>query len=296
MHPLYRHTQEVELSTGRVVHLLRSKSELPPSSPKVLLIHGNPNSLVGMEDMLTELSEFAECVALDLPGFGMSAVGHVTPESVGLDAYAQDVSALIDHLGWGGEVYVVGHSHGGAVAQTVAVAFPEKVKGLVLLASLGSPRQLSYKFLRFPGIGFWLRKITILFAHPLFQNMMRKALIFAAKRIYAPQPINEGMIEYQMQLLSIRPQISETMVKVSYGNPHKKLKEGAEKIQCPALFIHGSKDKLVPSKCARNIHDLILSSGGQSNFELIPEAGHMLIDFQVEECVGFIQQFIKQSR
>ena len=125
---------------------------------------------------------------------------------------------------------------------------------------------------------------------------MRSALVFGAKTVYAPQPIDEGTIEYQMQLLSIRPQISETMVKVSYNDPCEKLKKGAARIECPLLFIHGEKDKLVPLKYAQNIHKIIESSGGNSQFETIPNAGHMLIDFQVEECTALIRKFVSNQR
>ena len=295
MHPLYRHTQEIELRTGRVIHVLKSKTEHGSGSPKIILIHGNPNSLVGMEDMLTELSDFAECVALDLPGFGMSAVGQVTPETVGLDSHAEDVASLIDFLGWTENVYLVGHSHGGAVSQTVAAMYPDKIKGIALLGTLGYPRQLSYKLLRLPAVGYWLKKFTTLFRYPMFQKLLRKSLVFGAKTIYAPQPIDEGTIEYQMQLLSIRPQISETMVKVSYNNPCGKLKERADKIKCPVLFVHGEKDKLVPMKYAQSIHKLIEASNGNTQFETIPNAGHMLIDFQVEECTKIIKQFISSQ-
>jgi pimeloyl-ACP methyl ester carboxylesterase len=48
-----------------------------------------------------------------------------------LDTYARFVHGLVEHLGQP-RVYLIGHSHGGFVAQTYALAHPRRLAGLVL--------------------------------------------------------------------------------------------------------------------------------------------------------------------
>jgi proline iminopeptidase len=48
-----------------------------------------------------------------------------------LPAYAHDLAALLDHLGHD-QAIVLGHSHGGMIAQRFAIDYPERVERLIL--------------------------------------------------------------------------------------------------------------------------------------------------------------------
>jgi len=58
-------------------------------------------------------------------------------EVYSIDTLAQDAIALLDHLGFE-RAHVVGYSLGGAVAQELAITYPQRVSKLVLAATLGS--------------------------------------------------------------------------------------------------------------------------------------------------------------
>jgi len=81
-------------------------------------------------------------VRVDLPGFGATPMSDDAP--AGLEAYAPEARAhyvidMMDALGLE-DVVLAGHSMGGVVAGAVAVQAPQRVAGLVLIASPG-PRK-----------------------------------------------------------------------------------------------------------------------------------------------------------
>ncbi|MEO8905089.1 MAG: alpha/beta fold hydrolase, partial [Polyangiaceae bacterium] len=134
--------------------------------PKCLFLHGNPGSQRSWARLIPLLDGVAECAAIDLPGFGRNVRRDTRAESVALPALASAALGALDTLGWREPCFVIGHSHGAAVAQTLAVAHPERVAGIVLVASLGAPAHASYRLLNLPGTLSLARFVAWLFRAP----------------------------------------------------------------------------------------------------------------------------------
>jgi pimeloyl-ACP methyl ester carboxylesterase len=98
--------------------------------PTALLLHGTFWSRV-WQPVLPALGQVAECVALDLPGFGRSD-GELTPETASVPALASAVVDAADALGFDSFV-VIGHDIGGGIAQHLAVHAPDRVSALGLV-------------------------------------------------------------------------------------------------------------------------------------------------------------------
>jgi len=99
----------------------------------LLLLHGYGESLTTWRAVFDPLASHARVVAIDLPGFGGSAKPDV-PYS--LPALTERLSRFIDR--WTtGPLVVVGHSMGGELAAALALARPDRVKLLVLIAPAG---------------------------------------------------------------------------------------------------------------------------------------------------------------
>ncbi|EXG82250.1 putative hydrolase or acyltransferase of alpha/beta superfamily [Cryptosporangium arvum DSM 44712] len=75
------------------------------------------------------------------------------PPRYGVDVYRHFLAALIEHLDQ--PVHLLGHSHGGFVAQSYALASPQRLAGLVLYST--SPQA---------GPEFWAEGMSALAAHP----------------------------------------------------------------------------------------------------------------------------------
>lgn len=106
----------------------------PDQQIPLLALHGwldNAESLAPLLRLLPQSNK----LALDFVGHGLSA--HPPPQQHRpfLD-YVDDVLGTLDYLDWP-QIDLIGHSMGGGVAVLFAAAFPERVRKLVLLDSLG---------------------------------------------------------------------------------------------------------------------------------------------------------------
>lgn len=101
--------------------------------PLLILLHGFPDHEGTFAAQVEEFSKDHFVVTPRLRGFPPSSVPKDI-ESYALPIIAEDIAALIEHFGQGPAV-VIGHDWGGALAQAVALRYPDLVRGLALLNS-----------------------------------------------------------------------------------------------------------------------------------------------------------------
>ena len=97
----------------------------------IILIHGAGDSSRVWEKQAAYFSKNHQVLAVDLPGHGARV------REPGMDRhekYAEEVCRIMDREGIAKAV-VAGHSMGGAVALTMALGHPERLQGLVLVAT-----------------------------------------------------------------------------------------------------------------------------------------------------------------
>ena len=106
------------------------------TGPLVLLMHGTFGGKQLLLPQVEHLSRFCRCVAFDWPGHGESGF---KPGGWTVDDLVATVPAIIDALGER-SAFLCGVSQGGAVGMRVALAHPERVRGLVnMCAGPGGP-------------------------------------------------------------------------------------------------------------------------------------------------------------
>lgn len=258
------------------LYVARFSVSSPDTHARILLLHGNPANLDTWRPLVPLLGKEHEIIAVDLPGFGKSSPILRRKGESRLDASARCVVALTDILGWNDPFFVVGHSHGGAVAQVMAAHYPERIAGIVLIATLGSPAHRTYRLLTFPGVASGLKITAALLRYSWFKPLFRYLLPGIMRPIFHPAPLSREEIEQQLLDFVERPKILVTMADVACGSPSSQLLHDAKEIRTPVLFLHGSEDHLVPVTNAKTLFAAIETASGNASFEVIPCAGHML--------------------
>ena len=120
---------------GRVHYAERG--ERRPGRPSALLIHGAGASSAIWMMALARVARSGHAVAIDLPGHGPSATDGAAldgAQGLTLARYRDAVGELAGTLCLGPSV-LVGHSLGALVAIEAALAWPDKVRALVLCAA-----------------------------------------------------------------------------------------------------------------------------------------------------------------
>lgn len=128
----------------------------PAAKPPLLLVHGLADEADTWRHLIDPLAACFRVVAPDLPGFGRSD----RPElAYTLPFFAGVLLELLDELEVERAV-LVGHSLGGAIVQSMALARPECAERLVLIGGslVARKQRLDLGTLLFlvPGLGEWL--------------------------------------------------------------------------------------------------------------------------------------------
>jgi pimeloyl-ACP methyl ester carboxylesterase len=105
--------------------------EIHGTGRPMVLLHGGLGSGEMFGPVLPLLAQHHQVIAPDLQGHGRTAD---IDRPIDIRVMADDIAALIDHLGLE-KPDVVGYSLGGGVALQVAVKYPAKVRGLVLVSA-----------------------------------------------------------------------------------------------------------------------------------------------------------------
>jgi len=101
-----------------------------PGATPVLIVHGLSFFSYDWIDIATSLSRDRQVVAMDMRGFGDSSWS--PDQDYSMDAFANDIDALLTHLTWERAV-LMGHSMGGRNVTYYSSLHPERVERLILV-------------------------------------------------------------------------------------------------------------------------------------------------------------------
>lgn len=260
-------------------------------APRLLMLHGNPASMADWCELASELRGQFELLAMDLPGFGDSDDVEPTPGRTRLDIAADCALAVTRDAGWNTPFYVVGHSHGAAVALMLAVRHPHAVAGVVLISSLSTRAHLAYRQLALPGMQAVMRAPAALVRRESMLPLMRRVVRKIMAPMFAPAPLSDERVDAQLRAFAQRPSVLLQMARLASENPSAQLRDDVRRVSAPVLQIHGGGDNLVPLAHAQQ-RRAVLSSTTSIRFESIEGAGHMLHRSHAAEVRTLIQSWI----
>lgn len=243
---------------GRTLHY----AETGAGSPTLVLVHGAGGTWGTWTRQLEGLADVARIIALDLPGHGASSGDGCRAVA----DYAAVVQGFLGALGTG-PVALGGHSMGGAITQTVALAAPELLRGIVLA-----------------GTGARLRVFPKLFE--LMEKDYADGVGFVSGYAWSPASspaLKEGG----------RRAMLETRSTVTLGDFRAcdgfDVMARVGQIQLPALVVVGEDDQLTPPKYAEFLAGAIPGA----HLVRIPCAGHYVMLEQPDETNRAIREFLR---
>lgn len=211
--------------------------------PPVLFLHGASSSTRVWRAALGEAWDgIGRRIIIDRPGHGHSArEGGARAATLG--AQAQAVVEALDELALQRAV-VVAHSWAGALAMRMAIDFPERVGGLVLLAPVTHP---------WPGGVSWYYRLAAmpligpLFAWTLVPPVGRVWAPRSIAHVFAPQAVPDGYVEKAAISLVLRPPAFVANARDATGlNAEVKAQQVRYgEIECPVTIVSGGSDAVV---------------------------------------------------
>ena len=246
----------------RRTHYSEFRDDLRGRWPALVLVHGAGGNLYHWPPGLRRLPDH-NVYAIDLPGHGRS-------EGPGCDQIGDYVEFIRDWAeALGAPPFVLaGHSMGGAIAQTFALRYPNRLKGLVLVAT-----------------GARLR------VHPRILEGIRSDKAGVAELLAEWAHGRRATPAQRRQFIRY---VMAVDTDVMYGDwlacDRFDIMGRLEDIQTPTLIIAGEQDVMTPVKYARYLADHI----PDSDLVIIPDAGHMVMSEQPELTISAIAGFLER--
>jgi 3-oxoadipate enol-lactonase len=240
--------------------------------PAVLLIMGLSFTHEMWFRTLPSLVNQYRVVLFDNRGMGRSSVPR-GPYSV--PKMARDAAAVLRAAGVSA-AHVIGASMGGMIAQELALAQPAMVRSLILACT-----SYSGLFGRWPDFSYVPRRLGK-------TRMDRERSVI--KLLYADSTPAER-IEEDLQIRSACCWTNKGFLNQFGGilmwNAYRRLPS----IRAKTLVVHGDQDRLIPADNGRTVAGRI----PRAEFELIPNAGHILTTDQPEICSDTLRRFLQSQ-
>jgi 3-oxoadipate enol-lactonase len=234
--------------------------EIGSGTPLVLL-HGFPLDHTMWRAQIEALRGTCRVIAPDLRGFGRSSLA-VGDAEQGLDMrrYADDVVAVLDHLGVNQPAILCGFSMGGYVLWQFVREYPDRVRAIVLCDTKATADSEEMRSARLAGAKEVLRSGT----GPIAEGMLPK-LLAPATLANRPDVVEEiGAI--------IRRTAPEAIAAAGRGMARRPdVRADLPGIQVPTLVIVGAKDAISSPEEMREIAEAM----PDSEYVEVPNAGHM---------------------
>lgn len=254
----------------------------------LIFIHGLGNYIPVWQKNIDELQADFRCIAIDLPGNGLSEGGDF---DYSMQFYAESVSQFIKKMQLK-NVVLCGHSMGGQIALTLILKEPWLVEKLVLFAPSGLESFSAHE--------------KMMLSNMLSLGEMMSSSEFqieqAIKSSFLHFPSNEGnkiISELKDLIRNTNNKGYNSMIRKSIQamlneNPSARINQ----IKTQTLIIYGSDDALIPNRIIHPMSSVksVLNYGtsqmANSKGILVEKAGHFVQFEKADICNEALKDFI----
>jgi pimeloyl-ACP methyl ester carboxylesterase len=245
------------------------------SGPPLVWIPGTGLRGTTWELQVGQFKATHRCLTVDLRGSG---------ETTGLDGeftvvnLARDIAAWMDAIGVD-HATVAGLSLGSAVAQELALARPDLVSRLILLATWSSSKR-EHHIRRHFGSRLYAIENGPLDVYAQFAFWM------SSPSLFDHEP--ELQAEVEQRLKTHMSSTPEGIAGHFQADLSHETRDRLHLIDCPTLVVHGDEDLITLPWCNRAVADLIPNA----TYRTIAKAGHLAWLERPGELNGIIGDFL----
>lgn len=252
--------------------------------PAIILLHGSNASLQSWEPLAERLSSEYRIITYDQPGHGLTGAHPRDDYSAAgmfeaLNAVAN--AARIDHF------YLGGNSMGGWVSWRYALAYPERVDGLILIDAAGAPLRedetppplnLGFRLMRNPLLRPLIAQITP-------RDLVKKSLLDTTA---VDDIVTEEMVDRYWELLRFPGNRRATAVRAQTDREETYADRLGE-ISAPTLIVWGKEDQLIYATAAETFAARIKDS----EVVILEGVGHLPMEEAPDATANAIRRFIE---
>jgi len=258
------------------------------AGPPIVMIHGASSNLESMRPVGNLLAKNHRVILIDRPGHGWSTRGDLANSTPAMQA--RMIDEALEKLGVSGAIVVV-HSLAGALGPLLALDYPKRVAGLVMLAPVAYP---------WPGgVGWYNKVVTTPVIGPLlaYTITLPLGLILsepAARSVFAPQTMPTGFVSHSATPLLLRPRefLANAWDLVTLKPAVAAQAPRYGNIKVPAVVIAGDTDTTV----SPNIHSRpFVAAVPNAKLIVLPGVGHMVQYAAPELVVREIEAMIADT-
>jgi pimeloyl-ACP methyl ester carboxylesterase len=278
---------------GRMVEVADAKLNVldigarDAASPPILMIHGASSNLEAMRQPLGEMlaSRNHRVILIDRPGHGWSTRARLEDSTPAIQG--RMIDEALEKLGIDRAVLVV-HSWSGALGARMALDYPQRVAGLVMLAPVAYP---------WPGgVGWYNRLATMPVIGPLLAYTITLPLGYflaepGARNVFLPQLMPEDFIRDTATPLLLRPRefLANARDLVTLKAAVAEQSPRYADIKAPATVISGELDKTVSTdRHSRPFAKAV----PHAKLIVLPDVGHMIQNAAPELVISEIEAMI----
>jgi pimeloyl-ACP methyl ester carboxylesterase len=227
-------------------------------------------------------------ILIDRPGHGWSTRARLQDSTPAIQG--RMIDAALQKLGVGPVVLVV-HSWSGALGARMALDYPKRVAGLVMLAPVAYPWR--------GGVGWYTKLVAIPVIGPLLAYTITLPLGYflagpGARGVFLPQVMPDGFVGNTATALLLRPRefLANARDIVTLRAAVEEQAPRYGDIRAPTVVISGELDKTVTTK----IHSRQFAKAvPNAKLIVLPDVGHMVQNAVPELVISEIEAMIGKT-
>jgi pimeloyl-ACP methyl ester carboxylesterase len=255
--------------------------------PAIILLHGSNASLHAWTPIVARLGGEYRLITYDQPGSGLTGP-HPRDDYTAagmfeaLNAVAN--AARLDHF------YLGGNSMGGFVAWRYALAYPERVDGLILIDAAGAPMRagetppplnLGFRLARNPLLRPLLEQITP-------RRIIRKSLL---ETTAVDAIVDDAMVDRYWELLRFPGNRRAAAIRAT-TEPETGFADRLGEITDPALLLWGAEDQLIYASAATTFVERLQNA----EIVLLDGVGHLPMEEAPDRTANAIRRFLEAQQ